>query len=251
VQIQVGGDFRVANLTSSRMFWDSKARENPYWYISSFLSYSEPNLRSFWESGYTIWNEVKTQIGYEPGPEATVVEIGCGIGRLTRAIAPEVGTVHAFDISAEMLRQGLLGAPENSQFHLSRGDSLRPVQDGVADLVLAYLVYQHLPDEQVLSRYLREMVRVARPGGLIAFTTAPRDWRALCLALLRLRAKLWSGAGGPRQLHCKEWSGIRPSPRRVQALCPIALKHTAMASERWLFWGRVPTLPPRVNAVAA
>jgi len=84
---------------------------------------------------------VKAQIGYQPGPHDTGVEIGCGVGRLTRAIAPEVGTVHAFDISAEMLRQEQLGAPENSHFHLSRGDSLRPAQDGMADLVLAYLVY--------------------------------------------------------------------------------------------------------------
>ena len=31
------------------------------------------------------------------------MEIGCGVGRLTRAIAPEVGIVFAFDLSAEML----------------------------------------------------------------------------------------------------------------------------------------------------
>ena len=51
------------------------------------------------QSGLTL----KRETGYAPSPRHTVVEIGCGIGRLTRAIAPEVGRVIAMDISENML----------------------------------------------------------------------------------------------------------------------------------------------------
>ena len=60
-------------------------------------------LRSFGPVGGAIWNDVKRVTGYAPRAGDTVVEIGCGVGRLTRAIAPEVGRVIALDISERML----------------------------------------------------------------------------------------------------------------------------------------------------
>ncbi len=93
----------MSGLEASRQFWDEKARENPYWYVSSAGPYEGRNLAEFWASGPKIWNDLKSASGYEPTSNDTVVEIGCGVGRLTRAIAPEVGKILAFDLSAEML----------------------------------------------------------------------------------------------------------------------------------------------------
>jgi hypothetical protein len=81
----------MSGLEASRQFWDEKARENPYWYVSSAGPYEGRNLAEFWASGPKIWNDLKSASGYLPTPSDTVVEIGCGVGRLTRAIAPEVG----------------------------------------------------------------------------------------------------------------------------------------------------------------
>ena len=92
----------MSGLEASRQFWDEKARENPYWYVSSAGPYEGRNLAEFWASGPKIWNDLKSASGYQPKRIDTVVEIGCGVGRLTRAIAPEVGRVFAFDLSAEM-----------------------------------------------------------------------------------------------------------------------------------------------------
>src|ERR1019366_7570372 len=93
----------MSGLEASRQFWDEKARENPYWYVSSAGPYEGRNLAEFWASGPKIWNDLKSASGYQPKRNDIVVEIGCGVGRLTRAIAPEVGRVFAFDLSAEML----------------------------------------------------------------------------------------------------------------------------------------------------
>ena len=115
----------MRGLEASRQFWDEKARENPYWYVSSAGPYEGRNLAEFWASGPKIWNDLKSASGYQPKPGDTVVEIGCGVGRLTRAIAPEVGRVFAFDLSAEMLtiaRSSVEAA--NASFHRAETPAL-------------------------------------------------------------------------------------------------------------------------------
>ena len=61
--------------------------------VSSAGPYEGRNLAEFWASGPKIWNDLKSASGYVPKSTDTVVEIGCGVGRLTRAIASEVGEV--------------------------------------------------------------------------------------------------------------------------------------------------------------
>jgi ubiquinone/menaquinone biosynthesis C-methylase UbiE len=57
----------------------------------------------FWASGVSIWKDIIVKIGYQPKPTDSVVEIGCGVGRLSRAMSSEVGRIDAFDISQQML----------------------------------------------------------------------------------------------------------------------------------------------------
>ncbi|MGH9466196.1 MAG: class I SAM-dependent methyltransferase [Terriglobales bacterium] len=237
----------MTSLCSSRRFWDSKALENPYWYVSSFVDYTHPNLEAFWQSGARIWNDIKQYAAYRPDRSHTVVEIGCGIGRLSRVIGREVGIVHAFDISPEMIERGKRGAPANIRFHLTSGDTLQPLAPDAADLVLAYLVFQHLPNEDVYAQYLREMVRVAKPGASVVFTTSPRDWKMYVLPLLRAKAYLCKGlhSDGPKELYRREWTGIRPSVARTRKLCPVPVQRRVLADERWLYCGIKP--PARHN----
>ncbi|MGH9488646.1 MAG: class I SAM-dependent methyltransferase [Terriglobales bacterium] len=207
--------------------------------MSSYVDYSQPDLESFWRSGVMIWDEIKRYASYIPARTGTVVEIGCGLGRVTRAMASEAGTVDAFDISPEMIDRAAIGAPANVRFHVTSGDNLYPALSNSAELVLAYLVFQHLPNEQAYARCLQEMVRVAKPGGKVVFTTSPRDWNAYALPLLRARAyaaKLLR-SDGPKGLYRPEWTGIRPSAARTMGLSPIPLTMTALPNRRWLYCG--------------
>jgi SAM-dependent methyltransferase len=230
----------VATLKSSKDFWEEKARENPYWYVSTYGPYANRNQSEFWTSGEAIWGELKERVGYQPERSHTVAEIGCGVGRLTRAIVQDGVILHSFDISAGMLACAKEAVPSGASFHLTDGSSLRPMSDRSADLVLAYCVFQHLPSERVLSDYLVEMVRVAKPGGRIAFTTSPHDWRTYLLPLARAKAALIARirADGPKGLYKKEWVGIRPSRHRVRALCPIPLQFVRLPGDRWLYFGK-------------
>jgi ubiquinone/menaquinone biosynthesis C-methylase UbiE len=228
------------NLEANRRFWDEKAQENAYWYVSSYGPYEERNLADFWSSGSLIWRDLKVALNYEPGPNDIVVEIGCGVGRLTRAMAPEVGTIHALDLSAEMLARAQALGLGNVSFHQSDGQSLAGLPDNHAHLVLAYCVFQHLPSDEVLGDYLREMVRVARPGGLVAFTLTPRPWHARMEILFRARRWLKEHlhVGGPRGLYQRAWLGIRPSRAAVCQLSPVPIRDSLLHGDKWLFQGR-------------
>jgi SAM-dependent methyltransferase len=227
-------------LEKSRRFWDEKAQENAFWYVSSYGPYAGRDLQEFWASGVRIWGELKAAVGYEPKPADVVVEIGCGVGRLTRAIAPEVGQVHAFDLSAEMLAKARELPLPNATFHHADGKSLAGMPDGSADLVLAYCVFQHLPSEDVLGSYLKEMQRVARRGGLVALTLTPRGWRSALLPVSRMRRWVTEklDRSGPRGLFDRAWTGIRPSRAAVARLSGVPLQSVVLHGDKWLFWHR-------------
>jgi len=225
----------MADLKTSRSFWEEKATENAAWYISSYGSYYNRDMDGFWQSGNTIWADLKRETGYVPKPTDVVVDVGCGIGRLTRAMAQEVGHVHGFDISQNMLEEARkLGLP-NATFYETEGNSLRPLLDNSCDLVLAYNVLQHLPSTDVLGEYLREMARVSR--GIMAFTLSPRDWKTHLLPLLRVRSWLRDGKG-PRGIYKSEWTGIRPRKSTVRALSPLPLQFSVLHGDKWFFQGK-------------
>jgi SAM-dependent methyltransferase len=230
-------------LNDSRRFWNEKAKENPYWYVSSYGPYSGRNLADFWESGAKVWEDLKTTLAYSPVSSDVVVEIGCGVGRLSRAIAPEVSRLHAIDISDEMLTLARNEVRRsNVIFHHGDGESLRPIPDAAADLVLAYCVFQHLPSTDTLLQYLSEMQRVAKPGGLVAFTLTRRTWHVYAMPLLR--AKRWIKErclpDGPRELYRHEWVGIRPTPDSIRHLSSVPLALAPLHNDKWLLTLRTP-----------
>lgn len=226
---------------SIKSFWNRAADENPYWYVSSYGPYdADRNLEEFWASGQVIWDDIKRATGYTPAAGDSVIEIGCGVGRLTRAIAPEVGGVIALDISERMLAIARQANLTNVDFRTAAGFTLPGVPDKSVDLALGYCVFQHLPSVFALKSYLTEMQRVTKPGGMIAFTLVPRDWTARLLPGLRLGAYLRQRffSGGPKGVYRKEWVGIRPSISAVHGRCPIRLDHRTLGAGRMLYFGR-------------
>lgn len=224
-----------------RSFWNRAAEANPHWYVSSYGSYdADRNLDEFWASGGAIWNDIKRVIGYAPESSDTVVEIGCGVGRLTRVIAPEVRRVIALDISEKMLAIARQANLPNVDFRMAEGFALPGIPDKSVDLSVGYCVFQHLPSRIALKSYLAEMYRVTKAGGMIAFTLTPRDWRASLLPVLRFRAYLREHLSrkGPKGVYRKEWVGIRPRVSDVLVISPVQFQCRALDAGRILYFGR-------------
>lgn len=96
------------------------------------------------------------------------LDFGCGVGRLTAALGPHFGSVTGVDIAEAMLDQARRMQADQPGCRFLRNDEpdLRAFADASFDLVYCSLVLQHLP-AGLARGYLREFVRVLRPGGVI------------------------------------------------------------------------------------
>jgi SAM-dependent methyltransferase len=103
------------------------------------------------------------------GANAVVLNIGCGVGRVERYLAPEVGELHAVDVSSEMIaraRERLAGLPNVHLHEIGNDEFLRVFTADQFDLVFSFLVLQHLAREDAFL-YLRDAFRVLKPGGVL------------------------------------------------------------------------------------
>ena len=158
--------------TDMRAFWDARAKENAEYFVDNTLNYRSPNRDRFWARGPRLLREVLGKLDAPAiEPHHDVVEIGCGVGRITRPLSELARSVHALDVSPEMLARAREANPglANVEWILGDGASLRGIADASADVVFSHVVFQHIPDPAVTFSYVRDMGRVLRPGGWAAF----------------------------------------------------------------------------------
>ena len=100
------------------------------------------------------------------GPDDRVLEIGCGVGRLGRQIAPRCRQWTGCDVSAGMLRfaRRRLADLPNVTFVEISGFDLAPVQTASQDAVYCTVVFMHLAEWDRYN-YVEEAYRVLKPGG--------------------------------------------------------------------------------------
>ncbi len=132
------------------------------------------------DSGRSTADDVATETAI--GQTDTVLEIGCGIGRVGEVLATRCREWIGADVSAGMLRHArtaLAGRPNVSFVHLN-GVDLSGVGDASVDVVYCTGVFMHL-DEWERYRYVEEAFRVVRPEGRIYVDNinlrSPEGWR--------------------------------------------------------------------------
>lgn len=192
-----------------KAFWDARAREDPYWYVDTRLEYGSPDEEAFWSGGEAAVQTLLDLAGVEIEPHHRVVDLGCGIGRLTRALAARAESVVGIDVSGEMLTRArqLNAHLTNVEWVHGDGETLQPVPDGSADVCVSHVVLRHIPDPAISLGYVREIGRVLRPGGfaVLEFSNDPREHEApRTRPWTRLVARL---RGAPRLAGDAEWIG--------------------------------------------
>ena len=151
-------------------FWDRRARENAAYFVDNRLDYRDPEMETFWQGGREALDRMLGALGATIAPADEVVEIGCGVGRLTRPLSERAATVRALDVSEEMLSRAaeLNDLPNVTWIH-GDGSSLTGIESASADVCFSDVVFQHIPDPAITLRYVEEMGRVLRSGGWAAF----------------------------------------------------------------------------------
>jgi len=161
-------------LQKMRDDWDQRARENARYYVATGTK--EWTDEQFFKSGeMTVTEQILNDMenicqGRRPA-EMRVLEIGCGAGRVTRALTNLFGEVHAVDVSGEMVRQAALalGDRPNAFVYQNNGKDLTVLPALEFDFAFSSIVFQHIPSREVIENYVREVHRLLRPGALFKF----------------------------------------------------------------------------------
>jgi SAM-dependent methyltransferase len=131
-----------------------------------FAKLADVEGRHFW---FRTRNEVITalleQLTKDCSDGFRVLEVGCGTGNVLQALekACPRGVVVGMDLFAE----GLVFARKRTRCQLVQGDVERPAFGVPFDVVGAFDVVEHLPDDLRILRSLRAMLR---PGGVLLLT---------------------------------------------------------------------------------
>jgi ubiquinone/menaquinone biosynthesis C-methylase UbiE len=155
-----------------RQDWDERARKDAFHYIASWRK--DWNQESFFQSGEDDYERLVAPVldqSHWKLEGKSMLELGCGAGRMTRSFARRFSQVYAFDISTEMLRyaQALSAEVTNVNWILGNGTDLAGLADRTVDFAFSYIVLQHLPDAAFALRYIQEMLRVLKPDGIFLF----------------------------------------------------------------------------------
>jgi ubiquinone/menaquinone biosynthesis C-methylase UbiE len=154
--------------------WDSRAREAPEYYIAT--GNREWQRDEFFEGGAVnvdndILSDERAVFWGKELSRMRVLEIGCGVGRMTRALAALFGEVHAVDISAEMiaLAKQNLSDLQNVFLYKNNGVDLSELPDRSYDFAFSFIVFQHIPVPAIIENYVREVHRCLKPGAVFKF----------------------------------------------------------------------------------
>ena len=157
---------------SMRQDWDERARVDAFHYIASWRE--DWTEESFFQSGEKDYEAMVAPLlarsCWQPTGK-TMLELGCGAGRMTKAFAARFGHVVALDISTEMLARAKALLPEasNIAWKLGNGSDLSEIPDQSVDFAFSYIVLQHMPTRELTLTYIREMLRVLKEGGVFLF----------------------------------------------------------------------------------
>ncbi|MDW8101848.1 MAG: class I SAM-dependent methyltransferase, partial [Anaerolineae bacterium] len=99
-----------------------------------------------------------------------VLEVGCGVARIGRELAPHCGEWWGCDISSSIIRiaKQRTAHLKNVNLKVLSDNSLRDFNDNEFDRVYCHAVFMHIPQIDIFA-YIKEMGRVTKPGGLIFY----------------------------------------------------------------------------------
>jgi SAM-dependent methyltransferase len=153
-------------MNEMRQRWDLRARTDAFGYIETAREVRD--VEGFFALGEVFARALADPV-LDGIPRGRALDLGCGLGRITRALAKRFEEVVAIDVSTEMVRRAeeLHPADELPNVRFLVTDGLHvPLEAESVDFVFSYEVFQHLPTRDVIRGNLAEVARVLHPDGL-------------------------------------------------------------------------------------
>jgi len=189
-------------LVQSRNFWNTDEQTSKYGRVDTISRNEAEYERRADKDFETVFS------GVEIAPNGTILEIGCGIGRLlTRVLSNATcDRVIGVDISERMIQhaRAALGAKNNLMLLVNTGTDLSTVPNASVDFAYSKDVFIHIHDVTVVRGYFAEVRRVLKSNGIFRFNVRRMDL-----------ARMFSNSPGGLLAKCAyltgAWSPIRQS----------------------------------------
>jgi SAM-dependent methyltransferase len=161
-------------LLSSQKNWNELGKEDPLWVVLTHPDKKggkwDPS--EFFATGQAEISETLQEVAAlgKSIHYGTALDFGCGVGRLTQALAGHFEEVHGIDISPSMIgharQYNTLG--EKCIFHVNSQSNLELCKSNHFDFVYSNIALQHIEPKYSLQ-YMGEFIRVLKPGGIAVF----------------------------------------------------------------------------------
>jgi SAM-dependent methyltransferase len=191
----------MTDLDQLKADWEYLAQTDPLWAICSDPTKARGAWQpaEFFASGEaeigTVLAHVES-LGLRPDYSGRALDFGCGVGRLTRALAARFAACAGVDISDTMIAAAndWNRAGDRCVYLVNDRDDLRRFEDGSFSFIYSSIVLQHM-EPPFMAHYITEFVRLLTPDGILVFqvpdTLKHRDRIAdLRVRLADLRVRL-------------------------------------------------------------
>lgn len=206
----------TVELDSLKRNWEALGRDDPLWAVltnpertggrwdlEEFLALGVQDVSSVFDELVTFGVDVQRGRG---------LDFGCGVGRLTQALADRFDRCDGVDIAASMIAEArrINRHGERVTYHVNTSSDLTLFVDQTFDFVLSLLVLQHM-EPRYAKRYIAEFIRVLKPGGVAVFQVPTGSWRQSTARLPKsaFRASLTAVGEPPKNLTALEQASVR------------------------------------------
>lgn len=165
-------------IEDSKEKWNNFASENPLYYVMTdygadiseekFRETGQKDFLEFFESDEILQSKM-------PWNEKSILEIGCGAGRISEFLASVSKTFTGLDISEGMIEKAKQRVKSENAKFISTNGTKYPIPDNSIDIVFSFITFQHMPDRNTVFENVSEVSRSLKAGGVakIQFRGAP------------------------------------------------------------------------------
>ncbi|HWL89787.1 MAG TPA: methyltransferase domain-containing protein [Actinomycetota bacterium] len=157
-----------------RRHWDVLGKKDPLWAVlaSDDKRGNRWQVDEFFATGQGEIEEVTKHVealGVELD-HGNALDFGCGVGRLTQALADRFEVVWGVDIAPSMIERAnhYDRHPGTCHYRLNERPDLQMFESESFGFIYSNIVLQHIEPRHQRS-YLKEFVRVLAPGGVLVF----------------------------------------------------------------------------------
>ena len=159
-----------------RTDWNARAINDAKFAVRSVTSQTE---EEFWNSGIVSMEqclEFNTPLNdlimqNKDAKDMTVLEIGCGVGRIVIPMSKFFGKVVGIDVSDEMIELAKEKTSKilNCKFFSNNGSDLSSFSENSFDFCYSIIVFQHIPEKEIIKNYIHEVYRILKNNSCFRF----------------------------------------------------------------------------------